>query len=203
MGEKHLWKISRITWVSCFAPWILLLHKPLSFASAGGRAPLLTSSSNIFIHVFPGLTDSGSITLHLQPSAFLHPDTIPLSLCMPNHLNLFIMHTSLIGSIPILALSSALGTLSLNDTPHFHPIILISVVSRLDSFSTFRGQVSLPCHAAVKATLVHFSFPPQGDSFCGQEGSELFKLVPCTSDCSSHCGVHTAILTYLPNSRIF
>jgi hypothetical protein len=98
-GEKHL-GISRLTRVSRFAPWILL-HNLLSLASFGDRAPLLMSSFNIVIHVFLGLS------LGLLPTTsivhLLTQSSSPfLSTCL-YHLNLFLLHTSLTGSTPILA----------------------------------------------------------------------------------------------------
>jgi hypothetical protein len=87
-----------------------LLHKPLSIASSGDRAPLLISSFNVVIHVFLGLplglfpTTSNLVHLcTLSSSPFLFP--------YPNHLNLFLLHTSL--NIPSKFIVSIISTLSL------------------------------------------------------------------------------------------
>jgi hypothetical protein len=90
---KITYGISRLTRISHFAPWILL-HKPVSLASSGDRAHLLilSSSSNIFIHVLFGLplglfsTTSNLVHLFTQSSSTF------LSTC-PNHVNLFLLHT--------------------------------------------------------------------------------------------------------------
>jgi hypothetical protein len=110
---EHLWYIQ----VGCFAPQILPLHKLQSFVSASDRAHLLTSSSNVLIHVFFGLpVDPLSFTF-IRVHLFIQSSS-PVSPHAQNHLNIFLLYTSTIGSTPILALSSVLRILSLNDMPH-------------------------------------------------------------------------------------
>jgi hypothetical protein len=118
---ENTYGISRFTRVSCFVPWILPLHKLLSFASAGDKAHILISSYNVFIHVFLGLPlgllPSTSILVHL----FAQSSSPFLSTC-PNHLNLFLLHTSMTGSTPVPALSSVVRILSLKGWKNYKKI---------------------------------------------------------------------------------
>jgi hypothetical protein len=84
--------VSRFTQVGHFAPYILSLHKLMSFPSAGDRAHLVISSSNVFIHVFLGLPlglfPTTSIIVHLFTQS-----SSPFLSTWPNHLNLFLSHS--------------------------------------------------------------------------------------------------------------
>jgi hypothetical protein len=124
-GENTYGSITRFIRVGGFqfSPSILPLHKLLSFASAGDRAHLV-SSFNAYIQVFLGLPLSLFPSTSNLEHLYAQSSSLFLSTCA-NHTSPFLLYKSLMGSVPILALSSLLGFLSLNDTSHIHPIILI------------------------------------------------------------------------------
>ena len=63
----------------------------------------------------------------------------------PYQRSLFCCNTNAMSSKPSLSLSSLLGSLSFNLTPHIHLTILISARWSATTFSFLTGQVSLPC----------------------------------------------------------
>ena len=81
----------------------------------------------------------------------------------PNHHHLFAAHahtnaacfTNAMSSIPSLSLSSLLGCLSFNLTPHIHLTILISAHWSVTTFSFLTGQVSLPCSMLLRTQLLY------------------------------------------------
>ena len=93
----------------------------------------MTSSAFPVLSYFAPQTTWSFSPNHYHPSA-----------ARPNHLNLFHFMVSDTDSISILFLSSALGTLSLSDTPHIHLTILISVCSNLPLCSAVMAHISLP-----------------------------------------------------------
>ena len=87
-------------------------------------------------------------TLNFILHAFLHPIIIIFSQHMP------------IPTQPVLlqyqcSLSSLLGSLSFNLTPHIHLTILISARWSATTFSFLTGQVSLPCSMLLRTQLLY------------------------------------------------
>ena len=134
-----------------------LLHLSLSFPFSLFNPHSLMSLSTTWLHVILSLSRPLLPSTSNDMIFFTQSSSSFRSTC-PNHLNLFRFTASDTDSIPILSLSSALGTLSLSDTPHIHLTILISVRSNLPLCSAVMAHVSLPYTIAL-LTHVTYSFP--------------------------------------------
>ena len=101
----------------------------------------LMSLSTTWLHVIFGLprpllpSTSNDMIFFTQSSSSFRSTR-------PNYLNLFRFTASDTDSIPILFFSSALGTISLSDTPHIYLTILISIRSNLPLCSAVMAHVS-------------------------------------------------------------
>ena len=127
-----------------------------SFSSSLFNPHSLMYFSTTWLHVIL------SLPRHLLPSTssdmiFFTQSSSSFPSTCHNDLTLFCFTASDTDSTPILSLSSALGTVSLSDTPHIYLTILISVRSNLPLCSTVMAHVSLPYIIAL-LTHVTYSF---------------------------------------------
>ena len=131
--------------------FIIFLHLQRSMASSLFISHAWQSSRTTSLQVLFGLPlglgPSTSYSIHF----FTQSSSSFRSTC-PYHRSLFCCKTNAMSSIHSLSLSSLLGSLSFNLTPHIHLTILISARWSATTFSFLTGQVSLPCNMLLVVT---------------------------------------------------
>jgi len=111
---------------------------------------LFPQSLQVFFGLPRGLLPSALYSIHF----FTQSLSSFRSTC-PYHRNLFRCSTEMMSSNSSLRISSLLGTLSCNFTPHIYLTILISAVWSATSFSFLTSQVSLPCNILLRTQLLY------------------------------------------------
>ena len=121
-----------------------------SLFSLRARQSSRTTSLQVLFGLPLGHGPSTSYSIHF----FTQTSSSFRSTCPYQH-TLFCCNTNDMSSIPSLSLSSLLGILSFNLTPHIHLTILISARWSATTFSFLTGQVSLPCSMLLRTQLLY------------------------------------------------
>ena len=137
--------------------FIIFLHLQRSTAyslfSLRAWQSSLTTSLKVLFGLPLGLGPSTSYSVH-----FFTESSSSFRKTCQYHSSLFCCAIKAMSSIRNLSLSSLLGSLSFNLTPHIHLTILISARWSTTTFSFLIGQVSLPCNIHLCTQLL-YNFP--------------------------------------------
>src|SRR5271170_6618146 len=134
-------------------PMMSHLHFSRSLAISGFNPMSFISPTNRAPQVILGLPLPLLPTTSIFLQALTQSSSAFRSTC-PNHLNLPRLITSTTPSTPSLFLSSTVGTLSFNVTPHIHLNITFSFLCILCSSSTLTAQVSLAYTVWIQLCLL-------------------------------------------------
>jgi len=152
---ENLW-----VWDMCnrFLDWLLLLpsnqqHTHTTVLRLSWLCPGQPRWARTRRNIHP-FTPIVVIDHHLSASSIYYDPRHPLcSIYVPD--SLFCCSTEITSSDPSLTLNPLLGTLSCSLTPHIHLTILISAHWSATSFSSLKGQVSLPCNTLFHTPLLY------------------------------------------------